>query len=63
MPKGYTIHALTEDDIFDEGTVIRWVASGRFTYAALKTPPGGSPPLGLSLSLTSTFPRWSRTRT
>jgi len=40
MPKGYTIHALTEDDIFDEGTVIRWVASGRFTYAALKTPTG-----------------------
>ena len=27
-------------DTFDDGTVIRWVASGRFTYAALKTPVG-----------------------
>lgn len=27
-------------DTFEEGTVIRWVASGRYTYAALKTPVG-----------------------
>lgn len=27
-------------DNFPEGTVIRWVASGRYTYAALKTPVG-----------------------
>lgn len=27
-------------DTFEDGTVIRWVASGRYTYAALKTPVG-----------------------
>ena len=27
-------------DTFPEGTVIRWLASQRFTYAALKTPAG-----------------------
>ena len=27
-------------DEFPEGTVIRWTASGRYTYAAVKTPVG-----------------------
>jgi hypothetical protein len=27
-------------DTFEDGTVIRWTASGRYTYAALKTPVG-----------------------
>lgn len=27
-------------DEFEDGTVIRWVASGRYTYGALKTPVG-----------------------
>lgn len=27
-------------DTFDDGTVIRWTASGRYTYAAIKTPVG-----------------------
>lgn len=27
-------------DTFEDGTVIRWLASGRYTYAALKTPVG-----------------------
>lgn len=27
-------------DTFDEGTVIRWTSSGRYTYAAIKTAVG-----------------------
>lgn len=27
-------------DKFDDGTVVKWTASGRYAYAALKTPVG-----------------------
>jgi hypothetical protein len=32
--------ARTKQDDFDQGTVVRWTASGIYTYAAIKTPVG-----------------------